>query len=217
MSARGPWYQTERFSPQARYWVYNFLAMRDGEKCAICGVLGKEKELVIDHIDNSPHHNTPDNLRLLCRSCNMKAYIGLARDRSQTTTRLSVNERVGVGLANAGEQAVAVSDEQRSAEFRVNRLMEPAYRREVMFRVFTGKEPLSPSEAIYGIAEKLGMSPVTTKRYLQKMCSPEGPLKLVEMKAGEQYLQIRSEHWEVLTPKPKSGSDKKVGGEPAEQ
>jgi 5-methylcytosine-specific restriction endonuclease McrA len=64
-----------------RRWQYLFLAARDGERCARCG-LDRERarkrnipfQLTIHHIDHNPSNNSPENLQLLCRSCQMKEF-----------------------------------------------------------------------------------------------------------------------------------------------
>lgn len=38
--------------------------------CAICGATAEDCALQIDHIDNDPSNNSPDNLQVLCRECN---------------------------------------------------------------------------------------------------------------------------------------------------
>lgn len=44
---------------------------RDNFKCQACGNTGVECPLNIDHIDQIPTNNSPENLRTLCRDCNI--------------------------------------------------------------------------------------------------------------------------------------------------
>lgn len=44
---------------------------RDERKCVICGWGAKDGvRLGVDHIDENPSHNDPDNLQTLCNKCN---------------------------------------------------------------------------------------------------------------------------------------------------
>ncbi len=78
-----------RWATTTRLWAYRYLAARDGEHCAICHAgpttrntpptrdsttrngSTTQNTLDIDHIDGDPENNHPDNLRLLCRQCNV--------------------------------------------------------------------------------------------------------------------------------------------------
>ena len=55
---------------RTRQITYEYLKLRDGEYCRICGVSDEDKLLMVDHIDNDNSNNTPKNLQLLCRRCN---------------------------------------------------------------------------------------------------------------------------------------------------
>ena len=50
--------------------MYAMLVKRDGERCKNCSCTSKERQLVVDHIDNNNNNNKLDNLQLLCRRCN---------------------------------------------------------------------------------------------------------------------------------------------------
>ena len=60
------------YPASVRYWVRQFLAARDGLRCAICGVSSAEIPLEIDHMDGDPGNWAPQNLRLLCHRDNVK-------------------------------------------------------------------------------------------------------------------------------------------------
>jgi hypothetical protein len=78
-----------RWATTTRLWAYRYLVLRDGEHCAICHAgpttqntattrdsttqngSTTQNTLDIDHIDGDPDNNHPDNLRLLCRQCNV--------------------------------------------------------------------------------------------------------------------------------------------------
>src|SRR5712692_6986567 len=62
---------TSTLSRRERFWVRHLLGTRDGQNCKACGAkVDSMHPLDIDHIDGNPTNNSPDNLRLLCRSCN---------------------------------------------------------------------------------------------------------------------------------------------------
>jgi HNH endonuclease len=53
-------------------------------ECALCG---STRFLVIDHIDDDESNNCPDNLRWLCKSCNTRLGISMARASEGRRTR----------------------------------------------------------------------------------------------------------------------------------
>ena len=59
---------TRKWGP-AYLWVQNYLDLRDGHKCFICGT---EQGLIIDHWDNDPTNYSPENLHWLCWPDNVK-------------------------------------------------------------------------------------------------------------------------------------------------
>jgi len=82
-----------RWTSAVRPWVYRLLCQRDGESCALCGIVPTAQKdpdsfvstaqnnhdsfvptarntLDIDHVDGNSRNDDPANLRLLCRSCN---------------------------------------------------------------------------------------------------------------------------------------------------
>jgi len=82
-----------RWPSAVRPWVYLLLCQRDGESCALCGIVPTAQKnhssfvptaqknhssfvptaqntLDIDHVDGNSRNDDPANLRLLCRSCN---------------------------------------------------------------------------------------------------------------------------------------------------
>jgi hypothetical protein len=54
----------------ARDWVANFLDLRDGHKCFMCG--RSDVYLIIEHMDNDENNYAPANLHWACWSCNQK-------------------------------------------------------------------------------------------------------------------------------------------------
>jgi len=128
--------------------AYQFLVKRDGEYCKGCGALPSERQLVVDHRDNNNSNNNPDNWQFLCRPCNA----------------LKNPRPVDVCGSENGAQAT---------ELQVNRTKEPQFKR-MLAQLIYEKEHCEEKDLINSIAEILELSPVTVKRYLDKVCSSHG-------------------------------------------
>ena len=137
-----------RMNGITRKKLYSKLIFRDGEFCKGCGKLSFEGQLVIDHRNNNNSMNDLDNLQLLCRSCN---YI--------KNPKRPVDE--------------CVSESSLETEIQINRTKEPQFKEYVGQRV-NEEEKVPEIDLINSGAELLHVSPVTTKRYLNKMCSSLG-------------------------------------------
>ena len=53
-------------------------------RCELCG---STRFLVVDHRDGDEHHDSPSNLRWLCKSCNTKLGLAMARAGQGRRTR----------------------------------------------------------------------------------------------------------------------------------
>jgi len=154
-----------RLSPQAYKMAKALLIRTQMGICALCHEPGIEE---IDHINGDPGDNHPDNLRGVHKSCNIRQ-----RNLQQSIPAHSVKESVS---------------EHESAEIEIARDAEPRYRKWLFER--TGKaEPLYAQEAIYGGAEVIGISPVTARRYLGKVTSPQGPYWIATVKGRNTTLK----------------------------
>ena len=67
-----------RLGKMSRIFCYRWLVLRDGERCSRCFEIPttrnentETQSLEIDHIDGNEHNWEEDNLRLLCKSCNV--------------------------------------------------------------------------------------------------------------------------------------------------
>ena len=128
--------------------VYQFLVKRDGEYCRCCGALPNERQLVVDHRDNNNSNNNPDNWQFLCRPCN--------------------------ALKNPGPVDVCVSENGAQAtELQINRTKEPKFKK-MLAQLINEKQYHEEKDLTNSIAERLNLSPVTVKRYLDKACSSHG-------------------------------------------
>lgn len=93
-----------------------------------------------------------------------------------------------VSICANKEEETRVDEE--SVEIRINREKEPLYRSLAL--EMAAERKLTTRRAIYGLAEKLGISPATTRRYLEKMLSEEGPLALTDRgPRGDREITVR--------------------------
>ena len=156
-----------RMNGPTRKYFYNILAQRDKEYCKSCGRSAKECQLVIDHKNNNNDDMFLENLQLLCRRCN---YLKNPRPVD------SVNECVNL-------------DEQ--SEMSINRQKEPQFRKFV-YHILNEDDDFSESEIINSGSEEVGISPVTAKRYVNKMCSFRGICERVSRINGI-YIQYKKD------------------------
>jgi len=141
---------------RTRKKLYKKIAKHDGEYCRCCGALASERPLVLDHKDNDNSNNDENNLQLLCRPCN---YIK--------------NPRRPV------DECVRDEDAPDMSEIKVNRKKEPQFRNFVWHKR-NERRIVAWKELKFSGAEHVGMSPITTERYLEKMCSNTGSLKKIQ-------------------------------------
>jgi len=130
--------------------LFQILVTRDGSYCKGCSASASEKSLVIDHKDNNSTNNVLSNLQILCRGCN---YLK--------------NPRRPLDLCVSEEESPDQS------ELEVSRTREPIFRKFVCHQINEEKS-IPEQELINSGSEHSGISPVTAKRYLNKMCSTVG-------------------------------------------
>ena len=168
-----------RWTVNTRVWAYRYLVLRDGEQCSLCHAnmtaqnVTAQNKLDIDHIDGNPHNNHPANLRLLCRSCNVKAG-HQHRRRSQQRSALREREKRD-GRPSTRIARKDANYREGSPEMQANLLYEVPFRRWLMRKVRT-EGGYDRTTAIAEGAEVVGCSPLTTARYITKLTSPSGPL-----------------------------------------
>lgn len=132
---------------------YALVARRDGDYCRGCHTLASEKDLILDHKDNNPKNNNDANLQILCRTCN---YLK--------------NPRRPLDLCERGRET------EDQSELEVNRLKEPAFRKFV-YQQLNERSKIPEKDLINSSCEVIGLSPITGKRHLDKMCSSTGTLR----------------------------------------
>lgn len=187
-------------SKVARYYQRECLILRDGYKCQICGLSGHEIELVVHHRDGDIRNNELDNLNFLCRSDNSKEQWRLARAKHKKRIAMTVitSQKMGEGkgVDDVGVQysGSTISLQDASAELKINRIKEPAFRKWLLDELLTNpdySEGILSRDAIYGGAEKFSCSPNTTRRYVEKMISPEGMFRQIRNRTGDSIIQFR--------------------------
>lgn len=151
--------------------LYPIISKRDGEYCKCCGKLPHEAELIIDHRDNNNTNNTLTNLQLLCRSCNY-----LKNPRKEPLD-LCVNKKEN----NLDESCLSK-----------NKRTEPAFREFIIEEIEKDDwHSLDWNKVIDMGAEKIGISQMTAERYLKKMITKYGPLRLYEGSNGFKSVAMR--------------------------
>lgn len=141
-----------RMNSVLRKKFYKIIVERDGEYCRCCGALPHEHLLVIDHRDNNNSNNSSENLQLLCKSCNYR--------KNPRPVDKCVREKE--------------NENQSTSELEQSQKMEPQFRKYIIGRIEEQGE-VSEKKIIVEAAEAIGNSQVSNKRYLEKMCSVEGP------------------------------------------
>lgn len=184
-----------RFSVNVRAWIYRFLVLRDGEQCAHCfEIPTTQNALEVDHRDGDPWNNDPDNLRLLCKSCNVslgnKARVPTAQN--SLPSDMSERERKE-GKASTRVVRQAVNYSQGEATMQANFLFELDFRKWLLSQV-QEKGFITRQDATEAGAELVGCSPLTTARYLAKLTSSAGPLQEVKDMLGARVLTWKNGH-----------------------
>jgi hypothetical protein len=236
-----------RWTRNTRAWVYGYLALRDGEQCAICHAIPTttnnnrlrtnslvsptaqnhnisrtnpnrvstarnvsttrnqdvprtnslvssttQNTLDIDHIDGNPKNNNPDNLRLLCRRCNV-ATSNKSNPRKSHSSDLCVcvRERKKRGGRPTTRTARDDADyREASPEMQANLTYEATFRSWIMATITTHGFYDRITATNEG-AELVGCSPATTARYLLKLTSPSGPLTEIRDALGYSVLILK--------------------------
>lgn len=168
-----------------RYWLGRFLDQRDGHKCALLDASCRGA-LVIDHVNGNRDDWSEENLRWLCLSHNRRE-----RDRrvgsGATVTKVSEGEN---GAREPGEVKRHVDYQAGSEEMAANELMEVPFLNWLEGRVrqaeqdregpTAGAHRVLKSDAMNAGARYMDGSPSTSRKYLDKATSTEGPYKVVK-------------------------------------
>jgi len=205
-----------RWGSNTRAWAYRCLVLRDGERCAICHAIPTTQNsttrntLDIDHIDGNPKNNEFDNLRLLCRRCNVTA-ANRSRSAKDLRSAKCVRERKE---GNPSTRIIREDANYRegSPEMQANYLCEVPFRRWLIEKVATTGGYDKHTATAEG-AELFGCSTETTARYITKLISPAGPLTDIKDALGHRVLVLKP-HLQIPVPKGKMSEPKRTSCHP---
>ena len=193
-----------RWRPETRLVIYGLIARTDGDRCAICGAgPTATNALDIDHIDGNPKNNAPDNLRLLCRRCNV-ATSNRLHPRKNHSSDLRERERKEDRSATSIAR-LDVDYTEGSSEMQANLLYEMPFRQWLVDKVRT-EGSYDRKTAIAEGAELVGCSIDTTTKYLAKLTSPAGQLTEIKDSLGHRVLILKPH---LQTPPPKRSQRQK--------
>jgi len=191
-----------RFATETRAWIYRYLCLRDGEKCAECGITPTEIKqldnkpmtrngLEIDHIDNNSNHNVESNFQLLCPTCNTIKENTSRRGRPKAVKCPSV-----CVCAETDVMKKAIPYAEASPEMRANAQFETSFRAWLLSYIrehgYIGKV-----DAVNAGAELCGCNPSTSGRYLAKLTSIAGPLRESKDRTGAMVITYKPEYTEA--------------------
>ena len=139
---------------KTRKKLYNLVVKRDGEYCKMCGALPDEIQLILEHRDNDNTNNNLENLQIMCRPCNYRKN----PRKSERPENLCVK---------------SYTSTSKITEMQINKTKEPLFKKYVAQWINKYDYAVEKDLTNAG-AEYVGISQVTVKRYLDKMCSLEG-------------------------------------------
>lgn len=187
-----------RWGTKTRTWAYRFLVLRDGELCARCFEIPTTlNALDIDHINGIPWDDDPDNLRLLCRRCNvtLENQARVTRNHKEPPSDQRESEKVERERREGQSATRIVREEvnyrQGEVSMQANALFEVSFRSWLIPLIREGGHYLK-TDAVAAGAEQVGCSPLTTSRYLAKLTSSSGPLEEVKDLLGNMMLQLKA-------------------------
>lgn len=175
-----------------------FVFKRDGCRCnnhdgrlfhnPRCKKSGDESRLILDHVDNNAENNDPYNWQALCRSCNtMKNPRGKGKRGQRVKKRLADCHK----MHSTEREKVEDGPKPSSQEYEQSKKCKGKFRSWIVNKVFD-EGRVSRDEAINSGAEHSGCEQQAIIRYLEKLCSDEGILK-VEVVDGHKYIILKPE------------------------
>ena len=169
-----------------------------------------QNTLDIDHIDGDPKNDNPDNLRLLCRRCNVAT-----SNKSNPRKSYSSDLCVCVRERKEGKPGTRIARDdvdyrRASPEMQANLIYEDTFRRWLLATI-SAQGFYYRTAAINEGAELIGCSPATTGRYLAKLTSRSGPIAETKDALGHTVLMLKPH---LQTPRPKRSQRRKAPHEP---
>lgn len=183
-----------RFPKAARAVIYPFLVSRvGGERCEICGKGPPERPLEIDHRDGNKNNGHRDNLRLLCKPCNV-AQENRRRARPQrrpSDQTLSLSLSPPHTLPNIGAMVHHLADyKSGSAQMQARMFFwEPFTQWVAMLLSEHGQ--VTWDQIVYGSPNIIGCAPSTAEDMLKSLTSWTGPFIVVTDLTGAKAVQLR--------------------------
>lgn len=200
-----------RLGEKSRLWCYRYLAIRDGESCCLCGMLPATRNngfnvaeiLEIDHVDGDPWNWLPENLRLLCKKCNLAERNRSRCALSGDSAHKEREKEEGCVSTRVVRTAVDYSHPEAPVTMQANFLFEVDFRNWILKKVRDDGHYSKP-DAIAAGAEIVGCSPQATKSYLSKLTSSAGPLQERLDMLGGWMLEFKSESRQAAFTLPES-------------
>ncbi len=145
--------------------------------CAICNTRREKNLLEVHHKNSNVRHNYPRNLMVLCKDCHYDLHVTLGGgEREREKTIVIKNETDYQG---------------GSVEMQVNEYAEMPFRNWLKAKIIKHTKYLK-KQAIYSGAEVNNISPTTTRKYLEKMISDDGPLfEYKDMNDKKKYIRLK--------------------------
>jgi hypothetical protein len=193
---REKYFPKRRLRSKDKELVKQILATNDNNHCYICGEDAPLEHLELDHLNGDISDNRLENIRLAHHSCNAKAYWHRIRGPSLALSYQDERENKSTE-AEGGKDATQIIHEvvdysKGSPEMQANEFAEIDYRSWLTAYVKLNRRILL-SEAIGAGAEKVGVSPSTTYRYLLKLVSMEGELRKYKDKDQKRWFVTAKE------------------------
>lgn len=181
----------KRLPPTLHARVYEKLVLLHGASCQSCGAseppLGR---LDIDHRDNDRTNYDPENLQLLCRTCNVKKQRN--KEIARRFPELEAWTRNSPSVCATEQVRRDIGDSEDGGPiWRANCRMEPSFRQFIL-EMLNDRAAIQQRKAIFAGAEHSGCSPETARRYLGKMTSDRGPCMIAKDQFGRSLIMMRT-------------------------
>jgi hypothetical protein len=197
-------------SKNAYYWQYQYLAVRDGEKCAICGRTPPTFKLDVEHLDTNTFNRDPSNLRLLCRVCNLAVRKMSIKDKAKLCLKdsrqmMCVCDRDGKSMRKGDsvdvyKRAIASGSVDADATVTLSILMQDALK-SWLLSWLKQYGFITYHDAKYAGANEARCSVVTAERWIKTWAADNGEIEIVD-DAGQRIILLRENKAPITLPPP---------------
>jgi hypothetical protein len=174
-------------------WAYLYLCVKDGEQCVVCRRKPPQVVLQIDHVDDNPQNNNPENLCLMCRThnCAMRGK-KIEHKRIIDAYRIQRENERDIGSASPATRFTkeVLDYHGGSVEMQANVLYEIKFINWLWRKLETGHE-VTKKEATGGGSYISGANTQTVSRYLEPLVSEEGPLCEEKNEFGQVVIRFK--------------------------